>query len=114
MAVDPMRVQAVFLAAVEAPDAAARAAVLDRECGADRELRQRVVALLSAHDAPDSFLDRPAVEPEPAPPAPPDDTLSHSGSEDGEHRVASPPGAYDPGVRQGPPGDADGPNDLRF
>ncbi|MFO0810621.1 MAG: serine/threonine-protein kinase [Gemmataceae bacterium] len=60
MTVDPKRVQAVFLAAVEAAPAADRAAVLDRECGADPELRKRVQALLQAHDEPDSLLDRSA------------------------------------------------------
>ena len=40
------RVQAVFLSAVECHDPAARAAVLDRECSTDAELRQRVEALL--------------------------------------------------------------------
>src|SRR5262249_15854261 len=60
MPVDPKRVQSVFLAAVEATDPAARAAALDRECGADVELRQRVAALLHAHDHPASFLKKPA------------------------------------------------------
>ena len=41
-----------------APDE--RAAFLERECGADAELRQRVEALLAAHDASGSFLDQPA------------------------------------------------------
>src|SRR5262249_55965052 len=59
---DLKRVQAVFLTAVEQP-AADRAALLDRECGADAELRRRVEALLRAHDEPGSFLDRPAVDP---------------------------------------------------
>ncbi|HEY7308011.1 MAG TPA: tetratricopeptide repeat protein [Gemmataceae bacterium] len=62
MPVDPQRVQAVFLAAVEAGNVTARAAVLDRECGADSELRQRVEALLKAHDEPDSFLDEQAAD----------------------------------------------------
>jgi eukaryotic-like serine/threonine-protein kinase len=59
MSVDPKRVQAVFLAAVEQAD---RAAILDRECGGDAELRRRVEALLNANDEPASYLDRPAVE----------------------------------------------------
>jgi hypothetical protein len=50
---DPKRVQAVFLAAVEQPDPAGRAAVLDRECSDDPELRGRVEALIRAHDLPD-------------------------------------------------------------
>ena len=62
MPVDAQRVQDVFLLAVEAADAASRAALLDRACGDDAELRQRVEALLLAHDAAGSFLDRPAVQ----------------------------------------------------
>ena len=42
MPVDPKRVQAVFLMAVEHRDPADRAAVLDRECATDLELRRRV------------------------------------------------------------------------
>jgi hypothetical protein len=63
MPVDPQRAQAVFLEAVEAADPAAQAAVLDRACGGDPELRRRVEALLRAHRDPASILDRPAVAP---------------------------------------------------
>ena len=63
MPTDPNRIQAVFLLAVEATDAATRAQVLNRECGADAELRQRVEALLAAHDASGGFLDRPPMSP---------------------------------------------------
>jgi WD40 repeat protein/serine/threonine protein kinase len=55
---DPKRVQAVFLAAVEQPDPAGRAAVLDRECSDDPELRGRVEALMRAQDRPDHASDR--------------------------------------------------------
>jgi eukaryotic-like serine/threonine-protein kinase len=61
MPVDPKRVHAVFLIAVEQTDPAGRAALLDRECANDAELRQGVEALLRAHDEPDNSLDRPAV-----------------------------------------------------
>jgi WD40 repeat protein/serine/threonine protein kinase len=54
---DPKRVQSVFLAAAAQDSPAARAAVLDRECGPDAELRARVETLLRAHDAPGPFLD---------------------------------------------------------
>jgi eukaryotic-like serine/threonine-protein kinase len=57
MLVDPKRVQAVFLAATEEKDIAARATFLDRECAADAGLRLRVEALLRAHDQPESQLD---------------------------------------------------------
>ncbi|MFL5330876.1 MAG: tetratricopeptide repeat protein [Gemmataceae bacterium] len=59
MPIDSKRVQAVFLAAVEQAD---RAAILDRECGDDLELRRRVEALLKANDEPASYLDEPAVD----------------------------------------------------
>jgi WD40 repeat protein/serine/threonine protein kinase len=59
MPLDSKRVQAVFLAAVEAAD---RAAVLARECGDDAELRRRVEALLKAHDEPGDGIDRAAAE----------------------------------------------------
>ncbi|MDB5349323.1 MAG: repeat-containing protein [Planctomycetota bacterium] len=61
MPLDPNRVQAVFGAAMES-DVAGRAAILDRECSTDADLRRRVEALLCAHDRPDSLLDRPMVE----------------------------------------------------
>ena len=63
MPVDPNRVQAVFLAAVDYQDPADRATILDRECATDVELRQRVEALLRANDEPDNFLDQPVVGP---------------------------------------------------
>ena len=50
------RVQTIFLAAVELPPDE-RAALLDRECGEDTQLRDRVWALLKAHDDPGSFLE---------------------------------------------------------
>src|SRR5262249_22023570 len=62
MPVDPKRVQAVFLLAVEQTDPSARSAVLDLECQTDAELRRRVEALLKANDEPASYLDQPAAE----------------------------------------------------
>ena len=47
MAVDPARAKSVFLAASDL-DPADRAAYLDRECGGDADLRERVEALLRA------------------------------------------------------------------
>ncbi len=61
MAVDPKRVQSLFLAAAREADVAARAALLDREAGADPELRRRVEALLRAHDEPGGALESPLV-----------------------------------------------------
>ena len=63
MSLDPKRVQSVFLKAIEAPSHAERAAVLDRECGPDTDLRQRVEALLRAHDEPGSFSPPAAAPP---------------------------------------------------
>jgi serine/threonine protein kinase len=51
MAVDPAQVKSLFLAAADLADPAARAAYLDRECGSDHALRQRVEALLRADAA---------------------------------------------------------------
>ena len=61
MPLDPKRVQAVFLEAADYHDPADRVAILDRECAADPELRQRVEALLRAHDGFDRFLNDPIV-----------------------------------------------------
>jgi serine/threonine protein kinase/tetratricopeptide (TPR) repeat protein len=58
---DPKRVQAIFLSVVEVPNPE-RSAVLERECGADVELRRRVEALLLAHDQPGSYLNEPVVD----------------------------------------------------
>jgi eukaryotic-like serine/threonine-protein kinase len=74
MPLDPNRVQAVFGAAIECDAVADRAAVLDRECSTDPELRRRVEALLRAHDSSDDFLNQPLV-------GPPDPTLASSGEE---------------------------------
>jgi hypothetical protein len=63
MPLDPKRVQAVFLEAVNYHDPADREAVLDAECSADVELRRRVEALLRAHDQFNDFLNQPFVEP---------------------------------------------------
>src|SRR3954468_12709108 len=58
MAADPKRVKEIFMAASEAA-AEGRAALLDRECAGDAELRQRVEALLRAQEEPASFLRQP-------------------------------------------------------
>ena len=55
MPIDPKRVQALFLAAVDIADPTDRAALLSRECNA--ALRARVDALLLAHDQPDDLID---------------------------------------------------------
>jgi eukaryotic-like serine/threonine-protein kinase len=50
MPVDAQRAQAIFAAAIELSQVSERAALLDRECGGDVELRRRVEILLAAHD----------------------------------------------------------------
>ena len=59
MAIDPKRVKEIFLDAAELPDEPARAAYLDRACGGDAGLRERVEALLRSHDPAGSFLGTP-------------------------------------------------------
>lgn len=54
---EPKRVQELFLRLVEL-NASDRPPVLDRECGADVELRKRVEALLKAHEDSCGYLDR--------------------------------------------------------
>ncbi len=61
MPLDPKRVEAVYLLAVECREPADRDAVLDRECSADPELRKRVEADLKSHDAFIDALNRPAA-----------------------------------------------------
>jgi WD40 repeat protein/serine/threonine protein kinase len=57
MPADPKLVQDAFLR-LAALSTAERPAALERECGADAELRRRLEALLKAHDEADSYLDR--------------------------------------------------------
>ena len=65
MAIDSHRVKELFVLALDLPDSQARQAFLDRECGTDSDLRQRLEVLLQAHDDPASALDRPlaAIDP---------------------------------------------------
>ena len=51
----PSNEEALFALALSKP-AAERAAWLDRECGGDSALRQRLDALLAAHEQPDTLL----------------------------------------------------------
>jgi hypothetical protein len=66
MAADPRRVKELFVAALDLPDPEARQAFLERECGSDADLRQRLLVLLQAHDDPASALNQPLAA---APPA---------------------------------------------
>src|SRR5262249_57799579 len=51
--------QSIFLAALELPTPAERAAYLLGACGADSALLANVQELLAAHEKGDDFLDRP-------------------------------------------------------
>ena len=53
----------LFIAALQIDDPAERAAYLDKACGGDAELRQRVEALLAAFGQAGSFLQQPAAAP---------------------------------------------------
>ncbi len=59
MELDPRRIKALFNAAIDLPVPTDRPALLDRECGDDRELRQRLEELLAAYDRPASALEQP-------------------------------------------------------
>ena len=61
MVADPKRVKEIFMAVSEAA-ADRRAALLDRECAGDAQLRKRVEALLQAHEEPASFLRQPVPD----------------------------------------------------
>src|SRR5262245_41985935 len=60
MPADTNVIKALFLAALEKATPAARAAFLDKACPQDAVVRQRVEALLRAHDRPNRVLDRSA------------------------------------------------------
>ncbi len=53
----------LFIAALQIDDAADCAAYLDKACGGNAELRQRVEALLAAFGQAGSFLQQPAAAP---------------------------------------------------
>src|SRR5262245_55891194 len=61
MSFDPRRAQEVFLAALEASARSERAALLDRECADNHDLRRRVDALLKTHELPDNVFDTPVL-----------------------------------------------------
>lgn len=61
---DMINERSLFMQALEIDDLAQRERLLERECGDDLELRQRIERLLSAHAAAGGILDQPAVEPQ--------------------------------------------------
>jgi serine/threonine protein kinase/dienelactone hydrolase len=61
MAVDPKKAKEVFLSTIENFDPEQWSAFLDKTCGDDNELRQRVESLLAAHQGKDRLFDDPDV-----------------------------------------------------
>src|ERR1019366_66162 len=59
----PVNERDLFIAALQIEDSAERSAYLDKACGDDAELRQRVEALLAAFRQAGSFLQQPAASP---------------------------------------------------
>jgi WD40 repeat protein/serine/threonine protein kinase len=84
-----MTERSIFVAALDLDDPSERAAYLDRACGDDPAVRQRVERLLQAHAAAGGFLQAPVLKAE---------------SSDGTapETVLHPPAAEGPGSRLGP------------
>ena len=61
MAESSNRQKDIFLKAADLPSPGERAAFLAQACAGDDALRQQVEAMLKAHAAPDSFLEKPAA-----------------------------------------------------
>jgi serine/threonine protein kinase len=61
MSADPNAIKTIFVAALDKAAVGERAAYLNEVCAGDGELRQRVEALLAAHDQYDCLLDQPAI-----------------------------------------------------
>src|SRR5262245_52894380 len=60
MSPDVPRVDAIFMAAIKLQSLQERAAYLDRACGDDAQLRDRLEKLLAAHFSAGDFLESPA------------------------------------------------------
>jgi serine/threonine protein kinase/tetratricopeptide (TPR) repeat protein len=90
-----MNERSIFFEALDIDDPAARAAYLDRACGDDPAVRQRVERLLKAHNAAGDFLLAPVVAAEtPEPPV--------AKTVGGLPTVVPPQAAEGPGTRLGP------------
>jgi serine/threonine protein kinase len=61
MTADPHRLEELFVAALAIGSPEKRAAYCDEACAGDAGLRRRLDALLAAHDAAGSFLEKPAA-----------------------------------------------------
>jgi serine/threonine protein kinase len=93
----------IFTAARHLTDPAARSAYLEEACGGDPALRGRVVALLRAHERPDSLLDAPDA----APPEPGGTTTRAPGAEPAGRPTRTPPEGADALAFLAPPGRPD-------
>src|SRR5258708_38488313 len=80
-----MNEESIFHLALEHP-AHERAALLDKACGNDAALRQRVEVLLQAHDNPGSFMEKPAIA---------ETLISPPADQAGERPPPSLPGDYE-------------------
>jgi tetratricopeptide (TPR) repeat protein len=65
MATDPKRVEEIFSEALEIKNETARREYIDKACGDDNDLRQRVGTLLHSHDEAESFLESPVIDSSP-------------------------------------------------
>src|SRR3954471_19481935 len=57
-----MTEEMIFAEALEKSTPIERAAYLDKACGADAVLRQRIETLLESHEAAGGLLDKPAIQ----------------------------------------------------
>lgn len=81
MFADGSREEALFDAAIQIPDLAARKAFLDAECGDDTTIRTALEDLLAFHDTADDLLARPVLV------RPPDEFEEHPGAVVGRYRI---------------------------
>jgi hypothetical protein len=91
MALDEKRIQAIVQAALEAADPVQQAAILDRECASDTDMRQQVEALLQAHREPALLLTRAENTPSEASPSASDVTVRLGSSADREKPTIAAP-----------------------
>src|SRR5262245_36446180 len=104
MNLDEQRVQAVCLAALKAAGPEQQAAILDRECASETELRRRVEALLEAHAESATIISPPIAAPPERASAPSDATLTFGLSAGPNQPYGAPP-------KQNPVTEQDGPKE---
>jgi eukaryotic-like serine/threonine-protein kinase len=86
----PVSERDLFIAALQIEDPAGRSACLDKACGDDAELRQRVEALLQAFTQAGSFLQQPAADPGATSDVPPAEPSQNSAPAEGPGAVVGP------------------------